>query len=63
MPANSILVVNAGSSSVKFQVFSIGTDNGLSPFLKGSSTASVHVRAARDGGRRCRDNRSAVRSG
>jgi acetate kinase len=35
MPADSILVVNAGSSSVKFQVFSIGADNGLSPFLKG----------------------------
>jgi acetate kinase len=35
MPGDSILVVNAGSSSVKFQVFSIGTDNRLSPFLKG----------------------------
>src|SRR3954462_13291416 len=35
MPANSILVVNAGSSSVKFQVFSIRADNGLTPFLKG----------------------------
>ena len=35
MPGNSILVVNAGSSSVKFQVFSIRADNGLSPFLKG----------------------------
>ena len=34
MPGESILVVNAGSSSVKFQVFSIRTE-GLSPFLKG----------------------------
>ena len=35
MSEQSVLVVNAGSSSVKFQVFSIGADSELSTFLKG----------------------------
>jgi acetate kinase len=35
MAGESLLVVNAGSSSVKFQVFSVEKDAGLSPFLKG----------------------------
>jgi len=52
MPANSILVVNAGSSSVKFQVFSIGADSALSPFLKGQFDGigtRPHLRATADG--------------
>src|SRR4051812_2006783 len=52
MPANSILVVNAGSSSVKFQVFSIRADNGLLPFLKGQFDGigtRPRLRAAADG--------------
>lgn len=35
MSMDSILVVNAGSSSVKFQVFSAETDTRLAPFIKG----------------------------
>src|SRR5258708_28602730 len=52
MPGDSILVVNAGSSSVKFQVFSIGTDNGLTPFLKGQFDGigtRPHLRATANG--------------
>jgi acetate kinase len=51
MPGESILVVNAGSSSVKFQVFSILTDKGLSPFLKGQIDGigtRPHLRATAD---------------
>jgi acetate kinase len=51
MPGQSILVVNAGSSSVKFQVFSIQTDDTLSPFLKGQIDGigtHPHLRATGD---------------
>jgi acetate kinase len=41
--AETILVLNAGSSSIKFQLFAVGGD-GLVRRLKGQSMASARTR-------------------
>ena len=43
----AILVVNAGSSSVKFQVFGVGADGALGAGSAARSTASASVRVSR----------------
>ena len=48
---DTILVVNAGSSSVKFQVFATGGDDGPRRLIKGQSRRDRNAAAAacRDG--------------